>query len=376
MKTKYFLSGMIVLLLLSNISGKKTTKVPDNQIYINGLDQGPTVILLVAAGTPSVTPITIGSVNPVSTNVVANINAAPGLLPAYNKLNNSKYPILPDDSYVLSGGQVTISSGSNVSNAISLTMTSLANIKRGMIYLLPVTISNATGGLPVLKALQTVYYLVGIGTSETVASVNKNYFTANLFSGPVFSNMKAVTYQVRLYGFAYVGPAGIMGSDHASPPGMELRLGDFADANNAFAVGVGSAQGSILPAKLNTQVWYNIAVVADNGTYKIYLNGVLVKSGTYTGTIDLTQKSITMGFCYNDDYNLNAWINECRIWSRALTQDEIQQNSCEVDPKSPGLEAYWKFNEGAGNIAHDATGHGYDATAENDVVWVTGQICQ
>ncbi len=281
MKTKYILFGMIFLSILSNISCKKTIKVPDNQIYLNGLDVSSTVVLLVAAGTPSVTPITVGSVNPVSTNVVADIRPAPELLSTYNKLNNTNYPILPSGSYALSGTQATINAGANVSNVINLNMVSLANIKQGVIYLLPVTIVNSSGGVPVMKALQTVYYLVGIGVSETVASLNKNHFTAPSFSGASFQNMKAVTYQARLYGFAFVDPAGIMGTDHASPPGMELRLGDFAGANNAFAVAVGSVSsngtGSILPTMLSTQTWYNIAVVCDNGAFKIYLNGALIK---------------------------------------------------------------------------------------------------
>ena len=31
-----------------------------------------------------------------------------------------------------------------------------------------------------------------------------------------------------------------------------------------------------------------------------------------------------------------------------------------VSPKSDGLEAYWKCNEGEGTVLHDATGHGND----------------
>ena len=30
----------------------------------------------------------------------------------------------------------------------------------------------------------------------------------------------------------------------------------------------------------------------------------------------------------------------------------------QVSPKSVGLEAYWRFNEGQGNVFEDATGKG------------------
>ncbi len=40
-----------------------------------------------------------------------------------------------------------------------------------------------------------------------------------------------------------------------------------------------------------------------------------------------------------------------------------------VDPASDGLVAYWKFNEGSGNVIADRTGNGNDAKAVNAVVW-------
>ena len=33
---------------------------------------------------------------------------------------------------------------------------------------------------------------------------------------------------------------------------------------------------------------------------------------------------------------------------------------CAVDPKSEGLKAYWKFNEGEGYIFKDSSGNGFD----------------
>ena len=47
---------------------------------------------------------------------------------------------------------------------------------------------------------------------------------------------------------------------------------------------------------------------------------------------------------------LVIWICECRIWNRVLTAEEIQAKNhfYYVDPKSEGLVAYWKFDEGQG----------------------------
>lgn len=45
----------------------------------------------------------------------------------------------------------------------------------------------------------------------------------------------------------------------------------------------------------------------------------------------------------------------------------------DIVPTTPGLKAYWKFNEGKGNnTAKDFTGNGNDAIAYTDAVWPAG----
>ena len=43
-----------------------------------------------------------------------------------------------------------------------------------------------------------------------------------------------------------------------------------------------------------------------------------------------------------------------------------------VAPTTPGLCAYWKFNEGEGDKAIDQTGNGNDAIAHSKVMWPDG----
>ena len=38
--------------------------------------------------------------------------------------------------------------------------------------------------------------------------------------------------------------------------------------------------------------------------------------------------------------------------------------------KSPGLEAYWRFNEGKGNVFEDTTGKGHTITTTVTPVWI------
>ena len=67
-------------------------------------------------------------------------------------------------------------------------------------------------------------------------------------------------------------------------------------------------------------------------------------------------------------------ISEVRVWSVQRTAEQIATNPYEVDPASEGLVAYWKFNEGAGNVITDQTGHGNDITGSGDPTWVKVEI--
>ena len=69
---------------------------------------------------------------------------------------------------------------------------------------------------------------------------------------------------------------------------------------------------------------------------------------------------------------LNGDITEVRVWSVARSEQEIWDNMYDVDPKTPGLIGYWKFDEGQGNVIRDWTGNGNDAVAEFDLDWPSG----
>ena len=76
-----------------------------------------------------------------------------------------------------------------------------------------------------------------------------------------------------------------------------------------------------------------------------------------------------------EDYTrqLDGNICEVRVWNVARTQEEIYKNMYDVDPHTPGLCAYWKFDEGEGDKVIDRTGNGNDAVAhKSPLVWPDG----
>ena len=82
-----------------------------------------------------------------------------------------------------------------------------------------------------------------------------------------------------------------------------------------------------------------------------------------------------IGRSYEDELRqLNGNIAEIRIWNTCRTKEEIWTNMYKVeDPENEeSLLAYWKFNEGEGNIVKDHSKHGFDAVSAEPLVWPTG----
>ena len=117
----------------------------------------------------------------------------------------------------------------------------------------------------------------------------------------------------------------------------------------------------------------------DSGTLTFYVNGV--KSGVRTGVpIPASRVApVRIGIRATDSYRaFQGGIDEVRIWTRTLTQEEIQANmNGELSGDEPGLVAYYNFNESAGQTAYDNTSNQNDGTLGstigvdgNDPEWV------
>jgi len=178
-------------------------------------------------------------------------------------------------------------------------------------------------------------------------------------------------------GFPYI--SSVMGIEVGDSNSAMLRFGDGNLANNKlqFILSFGSAQ-----VKLNTtttfatNTWYHVAATYDGSAMKIYINGVLDASAPASG--NFTANGILyLGRNYDNSRSLNGFLDEFRVWKRALTATEILANNCNVPANAAGLEANWKMDEGSGNGALDATANTHFATLINMSAtnWKTDVAC-
>jgi cytochrome oxidase assembly protein ShyY1 len=123
--------------------------------------------------------------------------------------------------------------------------------------------------------------------------------------------------------------------------------------------------------------WHHVAFTADASGGKIYIDGILRGTATWTGApgIPTNTAPVSIGFysgAVGTEY-FEGNIDEVRIWNRALCVGEIINNrTCEVSSTGGGLKANYHFNQGlaAGNNAGvttltDASGNAFNGTLNN-----------
>jgi hypothetical protein len=142
---------------------------------------------------------------------------------------------------------------------------------------------------------------------------------------------------------------------------------------------------------LNT--WSHVVVTYDSSLTSndpnIYINGLLVPAvelSAPTGTVVTNSDKYIIGNRGDTTRTFNGSIDEPRFHSRALSVSEIwdlyqlgnpdKVNSAESqgDSLEKGIIGYWKFDEGSGTSAADASAGANAATLTNGPTWTTGQI--
>lgn len=116
---------------------------------------------------------------------------------------------------------------------------------------------------------------------------------------------------------------------------------------------------------LNT--WQHFALTYDGSWLRLARNGVVSDSIAASGSISNTGVDFLMGSVYylGTNYYLSGKLDEVSLWNIALSPEDIR---CiylnEVDSLAPGLQLYYKFNQGVAGAnnstqtsLHDASGH-------------------
>ncbi|GAA5479319.1 LamG-like jellyroll fold domain-containing protein [Haloferula helveola] len=109
--------------------------------------------------------------------------------------------------------------------------------------------------------------------------------------------------------------------------------------------------------------WFHVAATYDLDHMRIYVDGALMGNVAATAAMPTTGDPIYLGTKTPgsiDGDHLNGWLDDTRLYNRALDEVEIAELAgIGIDD---GLLAWWPLDDGSGTTAADATGNGHTGT--------------
>ncbi len=172
-------------------------------------------------------------------------------------------------------------------------------------------------------------------------------------SSATFNSANALTLEAWIYADTWkanVWEGTIIGKDQVNQSGYVLRCGD--NGKLSFTVGVGNVTWvEVVSAPImQTNAWYHIAGVMDNGTLIIYIDGVQVGTTTSNPIVNSTNPVYigeSAGFAGRV---FDGKIDEVRIWNVARSQIEISNNmGVNLPDTTSNLLGYFKMDTIIGN---------------------------
>jgi curli biogenesis system outer membrane secretion channel CsgG len=127
--------------------------------------------------------------------------------------------------------------------------------------------------------------------------------------------------------------------------------------------------------KVDKKKWHHIAAVSGSSGMRFYIDGNLVGSDSYSGS--LTEVAGGTNYIgksnWPGDELFHGHICEFRFWARARTQAEIRRGMyLQMSGSEPGLDGYWRFDNAKESRVKDMSGNGRDAMLVGTAaIWTT-----
>lgn len=363
---------------------------PYDGLYVSWtMGKTPLYNLLVDDQIPKTLELSIASSAPVDKDIQVQLQADPSLIEAYNRKYQTNFEPIPEGAYMLTNPVAVIAKGNfSTTEPVGFNLLSKDWYVTGRKYMMPVKIVRVGGNYDVIESSRTLY----IRLSETVFSsaldLGTTGYVATKFSATPAKeikhdvrNLTKLTLEARVFIYKYNK---VMNTIFGLEENIMARISVENNANGRLEIAGGgiSFVSDGKPFPLNE--WVHVAVVYDgdasgNGKISIYQNGVLcissaVKRTQARATINLCARRTSNGW-QDDEFfmigesisgrYLNGMVSEARVWARALRASEIRESMCAVDPQSPDLIAYWRFDETEGTTYKDATGNGFHMAPKN-----------
>lgn len=309
----------------------------------------------------------------------------PALMSEYKEKTDEQGAILlGEDYYKIEDPKSIIPAGGVTGSEVTVSFQNLSDLDLDQVYILPIRIKESS--IAYLPSKSTHFFVLrGAALINTVGNISENYLAhtgsgqrSALELGGDFTAEALI--RVDKFGKLISTIMGVEG-------GGLIRIGDAGLPDNQIQFAGPRNNATNKDWTLPTQEWTHIALTYTkaDGTVRVYINGVdkgvgdqTVGSGFSSG-FDWSN-GFDNGFYIGKSYDDNRWLEgdiaEVRVWNRILTPEEINAKNhfYKVEPDAEGLIAYWKFNEGKGDIVKDYSSNGNDLRARKPISWKSVEL--
>ena len=371
--SKTILAGMALGALLLTGCNDAEYETLSNQAYILQTNTNANSSLKLTVGAEVATT----TVN-VRLSDVANVESRyrlvydTAVVNEYNRLNETPYASLPQESFSLSSEETTIEAGTSVSTPITLTVPPYSEALKasGKKYAIGFRLENTSGNASVLPSGSKIVYILDQVVIQPVVVLDQSHYVSqNLVKNYPLTEWTVEMNINKHILYTEVGRGNNQAIFGAGPDEIYIRFGDAPIEGNRLQIKTQGTQMNSL-ALFNEHTWYHLAFVCTGTKLYLYVNGQLDNSMDLPGK---TTNVNSINICSPSTYWLgNAMYSEVRFWQRARSQAEIANNMYACDPTTPGLITYYKMNEGEGYSFRDASGNGNNAETNGQAVpeWI------
>jgi hypothetical protein len=169
----------------------------------------------------------------------------------------------------------------------------------------------------------------------------------------------------------------ILNKDNQGPDrGYAFRCGD--NGILSFVMSVDNTWEEAFTGQImNVNQWHHVAVVINDGTITLYIDGQASASHSFSGTPSAASDlplniGASPGF---GSRHFNGVIDEVRIWNDARTQTELVDNmTVDLSGNEANLVGYFPMNEGMGTVTNDLSPNANNAQFNemDESNWVDG----
>ena len=308
--------------------------------FENNLQQ----VTMPSSGNTLTVDITARISNKVNSTVAVSYSLAdPSLVAAYNSKYGTNYKTFKNEDAAFTKEASSVETGKLYAEKVSLTLKNLDKLEEGKTYMLPIQLHSSS--VPVIEGEDIAYILMAKPIKITKAALfYSDYVSVKFPSGTLF---KSFTFEALINSMWFGDNSTIMGTEGL----MILRVGDEGGGIPSGILQAAGRQHYEAPEKLQINKWYHLALTYDQASGKtiMYVNGVKwAESAWNIPSLD-----------FNSDVGFNigkipsfpwgerpfyGYMSEIRVWNVARTENQIKQYMLGVDPKSDGLELYFKMN--------------------------------